>query len=27
VLLALTVLAVVSIGEELRSVFDPRERR
>lgn len=27
VLLALTVLAVVAIGEELRSVFDPRERR
>lgn len=27
VLLALTVLAIVAIGEELRSVFDPRERR
>ena len=27
ILLALTVLAVVALGEELRSVFDPRERR
>jgi len=27
VMLALTVLAIVAIGEELRSVFDPRERR
>lgn len=27
VMLALTVLAVVALGEELRSVFDPRERR
>ncbi|WP_243229284.1 ABC transporter permease [Microbacterium sp. CIAB417] len=27
VLLALTVLAIVALGEELRSVFDPRERR
>lgn len=26
VLLAMTVLAIVTIGEELRSVFDPRER-
>lgn len=27
ILLALTVLAIVALGEELRSVFDPRERR
>lgn len=27
IMLALTVLAIVAIGEELRSVFDPRERR
>lgn len=27
VLLALTVLAVVALGEELRTVFDPRERQ
>ena len=27
IMLALTVLAVVALGEELRSVFDPRERR
>jgi ABC-type dipeptide/oligopeptide/nickel transport system permease subunit len=27
VMLALTVLTIVAIGEELRSVFDPRERR
>ncbi|WP_234985677.1 ABC transporter permease [Demequina sp. NBRC 110051] len=27
VMLALTVLSVVAIGEELRSAFDPRERR
>ncbi|MGM1017004.1 MAG: ABC transporter permease [Actinomycetota bacterium] len=27
IMLALTVLAIVAIGEELRSAFDPRERR
>lgn len=27
VMLALTVLAIVALGEELRTVFDPRERR
>lgn len=27
IMLALTVLAIVAIGEELRSVFDPRQRR
>lgn len=27
IMLALTVLAIVALGEELRTVFDPRERR